>query len=92
MPLMFQSILRAKRANFFGFQGGEMRIDGGRTVMASSRPSRIGHIYGQSDTFMAQSDAKKFAAALRAAVFTTHFQKFLSGGTILQRNAVFLSL
>ncbi len=63
-----------------------------RTDMATSRPSRIGHIYGQSDTFMAQSDAKKFAVALRAAVFTTHFQKFLAGGTILQRNAVFLSL
>ena len=44
----------------------------------------VGHIYGQSD-------AKKFRAALRAAVFTTHFQKFLSGGTILQRNAVFWS-
>ena len=67
------------------------KLEASRTDMATSRPSRIGHIYGQSDTFMAQSDAKKFAAALRAAVFTTHFQTFQSGGTILQRNAVFLS-
>ena len=29
---MFQIILRAKRANFFGIQGGEKRIDGGGVI------------------------------------------------------------
>ena len=42
--------------------------------MATSRPSRIGHIYGQSDTFMASRTPKNFARPFGAR-FLQHISK-----------------
>ena len=49
---MFQSILRAKRANFFGFQGGEMRIDGGGVISPHGGEFHFLSLHGGGEFFL----------------------------------------